>query len=180
MVCPAIGLVGVGEYFNTFNWIWEESPPGTVLLKQTADPDLRSFDRKILHTTMTEMDVIKFCGVMGYVPMSLATQISTNLTSGKARQGLLASAPTLPPQQEAPALHVPQEDYDWSPQDDWTGCLSDIYNPVELNPSVTNTLNDSNLDLWNTTNMQDLQSLDTYLVNEGLGYGYLNIFSEFL
>lgn len=186
MVCPAIGLVSAEEYFDTFNWIWEEAPEGSATLRQTAEPDFRRFDHNILHTTMTEVDVIKFCGVMGYLPMTLATQMSTGLISGHPQQGLLASAPRLPPQpfqaeKDVTTFLTPLEQtYGWNFSHNWTGSLSDLYNPSEAIHDLADLFHGPESDLWKTSNVQDPQSLESYLDNDGMGYAYLNPLSRFL
>lgn len=186
MVCPVIGLVSAEDYFDTFNWIWEETPEGTAALRQTSEPDLRRFDHSILHTTMTEMDVIKFCGVMGYLPMTLATQMSTGLISGHAQQSLLASAPKFPPrplQAERDVntfLTPPEQNYGWNCSNNWTGSLSDLYNPSEASLDLADLFHSPESDLWNTSNIQDPQSLESYVENDGMGHRYLNPFSRFI
>lgn len=160
VVCPIIGLISAKEYFEAFNWVWNRTQAGAAKLEQNSEPDLRKFEHRIIHTTMTEMDIIKYCGSIGYLPLPVAMQISTGLNPGHAQQGLLASAPSLPPRPNVQTFFTPPEShYDWTCQIEWTGNLSDLYSPNELDPNL---IQDTNL--WNS---QDHQSLGNFLGEDG-------------
>ncbi|KAJ8058378.1 hypothetical protein OCU04_012570 [Sclerotinia nivalis] len=66
LVCPYIGILAVNDYLTDLNWTFETNEEGTVCLRQTSPSDIRSFPAHIARTTLTDLDVITFCGSQGY------------------------------------------------------------------------------------------------------------------
>nr|AGB05587.1 MAT1-1-1 [Sclerotinia sclerotiorum] len=75
LVCPYIGILAVNDYLTDLNWIFETNEEGIVCLRQTSPSDIRSFPAHIARTTLTDLDVITFCGSQGYLPAATAAGI---------------------------------------------------------------------------------------------------------
>jgi hypothetical protein len=209
LICPAMGLVRAEDYFAAFNWVWEEEEegrPGAARLTQRAAPDLRTFDAGILQTSMTEMDVIRWCGAVGYLPRALVGPLSQT----GAQRGLLASAPALPPpptrepgrgcdlfRASAGATEIHDEDGgphlgwtgnvsgateihddDGGPHLGWTGNLSELCHTPEAPLEFPLVLPDARSHLWDPTTLHDQHPLETFLDSGGMGGGFLTAFRK--
>ena len=177
------------------NWTVTTSLNG-LDIHQTTSPDLNSFSANINHSTMTEKDVIVFCGQRGYISSQNASRLTAPTLAGlavQAQQGLLASAPVMP-QQYLPidtrslassnparaattafgfsANEIPQPtEIAPAASYQWTGSMSDLYNAFEGAYNL-----ESIGDQWNTFDIEDPQALDSMIENGMLEDGYLSPF----
>jgi hypothetical protein len=100
LVCPAIGIIRVEDYLEKMQWSMQYASDGTINLQQTSSPDLNSFEQHIMHTSMTEKDVIHLVAVHGYITQDVANMIAGRsgvftVQSQVPQQGLLAVRPTV-------------------------------------------------------------------------------------
>lgn len=97
IVTPVIGIIGIDDYLEKMNWEVAIGEEEIVSLKQKSQPQLDSFPSNILHTDMTERDIIQLCCTRNYISAAdAATLLPAGSAQGQgqaAQQGLLASAP---------------------------------------------------------------------------------------
>jgi hypothetical protein len=66
LTCPAIGIIGVTDYFRMLNW--DVVPEGGKLtVTQVGQPDLTTFDSAITCCSMTEVDILQHIIDNGYL-----------------------------------------------------------------------------------------------------------------
>ncbi|KAL2065448.1 hypothetical protein VTL71DRAFT_3118 [Oculimacula yallundae] len=165
---------------------------GSLHFSQIAAPDLHGLDQHILHSSMTEKDVVLFCGFAGYIRQSVAKRIVGARSNHRFHQhGLLASAPTInasdntgnnldtsssPPRAVAEEcrFEVPStiptpaaENYEW------TGSMSDLYHPSEGSIDFDGLLRSYNSNPWETTSIHDPKAFGTFIENGGMQDGFL-------
>ncbi|RFU34446.1 hypothetical protein B7463_g1887, partial [Scytalidium lignicola] len=103
-VCPKIGIIAVEAYLTTMNWTFVVYPDDSKSLKQSSEPDFSTFPNVIMTTTMTERDVVNYCGQMGYITVVEAAAIinrhftvTNNIVGAQIpHQGLLAGTAVIP------------------------------------------------------------------------------------
>ncbi|KAH8802871.1 mating-type protein MAT alpha 1-domain-containing protein [Xylogone sp. PMI_703] len=104
LICPKIGIIPVEAYLSTMNWSFEVYHDDSKSLQQSSEPDFATFPKAIMTTTMTERDVVNYCGQMGYITaIEAAAIINRHFTVASniagvhmPQQGLLAGAPVIP------------------------------------------------------------------------------------
>ncbi|KAH6714457.1 alpha box protein [Leptodontidium sp. MPI-SDFR-AT-0119] len=189
IICPQMGIIAVDAYLEVFNWICDETPEGSLLFHQTTAPELHTFDQHILHSSMTEKDLVLFCGSTGYIRQSVARRIAEARTNHRMPQhGLLASAPindtpdiqaTSSSSPEAVSRESGFEVPSTTPTQaaaesyEWTGSMSDLYHPSEGSIDFDRLVRSYHSNPWDTTNIDDPKALDTFVENGGMQDGYL-------
>jgi hypothetical protein len=93
LVCPAFGIIAVNKYLKKMNWTIKLAADDTLDMHQAALPDLDAFEPSIKQSSMTEMDVIWFCGVREYIDLQATTTLTGLSVAAQPRQGLLAGLP---------------------------------------------------------------------------------------
>jgi hypothetical protein len=175
LACPAIGIIGVDDYLRKMNWSIQVANDGTINLHQTSLPFTATFEPYIMHTSMTDSDVITLVAAKGYISLGDGRAI-TNIASPP--QGLLASAPvfqrlalpqpTLPPAATflqttitGPAsaasmvLGFDVNDLLNSDPYEWTGSMSDLYNPNADSIDFQNVANNATANGWDVSSIHD-------------------------
>lgn len=151
LACPAIGIISVEDYLEELKWSIQVDDDGTINLHKSSPAFTAAFEPHIMHSSMTDSDIIRLMAAKDYIPWNAYKAITNIVTP---LQGLLASAPVLqratPPQPaQAPAqtflqttkiitdpaltasmvlvfdINDPrsQESYQW------TGSMSELYSP---------------------------------------------------
>lgn len=214
VVTPQIGVLGINVYMKMMNWVFETDEAGLPIFKQSATPDLTQFPAYIMHTSMTEKDVVHFCARMGYITPVVARRVAgidaavTNATHANQRpqQSLLASAPVLPNALpgtitvKASSQHVSQNPDlgDKIPpgyaaavsnrahqvsaaqeiEYQWNGNMADLYHPSEGSIDLANAA--GTVSLWDTTNINDANSMQNFIMISGVQDGFLPPFGKFV
>lgn len=175
LACPAIGIIDVEDYLRKMNWSIQVANDGTINLCQNSRPFTATFEPYIMHTSMTDSDVITLVAAKGYISLSAGRTI-TNIAPPP--QGLLASAPifqrpalsqpTLPPAASflqttttVPAsaasmvlgFHV--NDFLNSDPYEWTGSMSDLYNPNAGSIEFQNFATNATANEWDVSSIHD-------------------------
>ncbi|CZT51034.1 uncharacterized protein RSE6_12117 [Rhynchosporium secalis] len=191
IICPQMGIIAVEEYLEIFNWSSTRDAEGSLHFTQTTAPNLHGLDQQILHSSMTEKDVVLFCGSVGYIRHSVARRIVGARSNHRQHQhGLLASAPMIgtsdTPVSPMPSINTTQaaaeeficeepstmsslatKDYEW------TGSMSDLYHPSEGSIDFDRLLRSYHSNPWDTTTIQDPKAFDTFVENGGMQDGFL-------
>jgi hypothetical protein len=102
LVCPEIGIVSVDEYLEKMNWEVLVAENGTITLRQTSAIDVSSFEQRLIYTTMTEWDIIRFVSNNNYIPQGTIVQHG-QLPQQGIFQAAAAPPQPAPVQQPAPA-----------------------------------------------------------------------------
>ncbi|KAH7317285.1 hypothetical protein BKA65DRAFT_483524 [Rhexocercosporidium sp. MPI-PUGE-AT-0058] len=168
--------------------IHNQTPEGILLLHQATAPNLHTLDQHILHSSLTEKDLVLFCGAAGYIRRSVARRIAgASSNHAWSSHGLLASAPiintpdtqaasrsTLEAVSRESRLEVPftipaqaTESYEW------TGSMSDLYHPSEGSIDFDRLIRSYHSNPWDTTNIDNPQAFDTFVENGGVQDGFL-------
>ncbi|PVH68990.1 hypothetical protein DL98DRAFT_578566 [Cadophora sp. DSE1049] len=190
IICPQMGIIGVDAYLEILNWTCEQTAEGGLLFSQSAFPDLQALGQQILHSSMTEKDVVLFCGSAGYITRGVARRIAgaRGTNHRLSQHGLLASAPiinapdSIQGESSSTAQAIPTESGLDVPSTfpaqttesyEWTGSMSDLYHPSEGSIDFDRLLRSHDANPWDTANIDDPQSLDTFVENGGMHDGYL-------
>ncbi|KAH7386156.1 hypothetical protein BKA64DRAFT_711388 [Cadophora sp. MPI-SDFR-AT-0126] len=168
--------VSIEASLKFLNWTSEQNAEGSLLFNQTAFPDLQALGQRILHSSMTEKDVVLFCGSAGYITQVAARRIAGAQTNHRIPQhGRLASAPvinapdSIQGESSSTTQAIPTElgldvastcPTQTTESYEWTGNCSGATTPTHANP-------------WHTANIDDPESLDTFIENGGMHDSYL-------
>nr|CAA06844.1 alpha-1 domain protein [Pyrenopeziza brassicae] len=189
IVCPQMGMIGVEAYLELLSWSCTQNADG-LLFTQTTSPDLQALGQHILHSSMTEKDVVLFCGYAGYITHNVARRIVGARTDHRLSQhGLFASAPIIDTpdtvrgdSSSLPLAAVPKESGVEGPSTilapmaenyEWTGSMSDLYHPSEGSIDFDRLTRSYHVSPWNTTNIDNPQALDTFVESAGMIDGFL-------
>lgn len=179
LACPAIGIISAEEYLTKMNWSLVLAENGDVLtVYQTSSPVSTGFEHHIMHTSMTDIDLILWAGACRFIPMDVAEHLARN--AGPLQQNLLATAPAFqrpaPPRPAPPSAPFLQTGpvaaaamvlgFDiTSLLDDgkykWTGSMSDLYNPDAGFINIESIANDEASGEWDIANIQDPRGFDS-------------------
>ena len=153
-----MGIIDTSLYLAMMGWEMEYGIDGEIVgCVQTAPPDVPSFHDHLKYTAMNQVDVVDFCGHVGYITQHAVHAITGGprpivvpLTAGAGvPQMLLAGAPVSAPvvgfnQFLADTVNNPRAAAAQilgaeivgllgpeTGEAEWTGCLADAYHPDE-------------------------------------------------
>jgi len=196
LACPVMGIIAAEEYLTKMNWCVEVAQDGTLSLHQTSSPFSAGFEHRIMHSSMTDSDVIIWVASYQYIPTDVATHLVYNVAP--LQQNVLAAAPVFqrsaPPQpapQSAPFLQADPvsaasmifgfdvDDLLNSNPHEWTGSMSDLYNPDAGFIDIESIANNEATDEWNISSIQDPRGFES-LFDRAVQDGYSTPFGIFL
>jgi hypothetical protein len=199
LACPEIGIIGVEDYLSKMNWSMQVEDNGTISLQQSTLPFPTAFEQRIMHTSMTDSDVITFVATQGYISLANGRRLTQN--PPPTQNGLLASAPAFqPPALPRPTLPSSDVFLQTAASDpmmaasivlgfdvhsllnsnpyEWTGSMSDLYNPAAGSIDFQSVSSGQTADAWDVSNIQDPEGFES-LFGGAVEGGYITPYGRF-